>query len=583
MKKLLTLSIFILLSANSIFSTIYLVQNGGATDATWRTPLSGEVLVDLTSLSKTLNAWHLSSVSADDEVWIAKGTYVLDASLVMKSGEKIYGGFIGTEIAVGERAKATKMWEFTNTTVLDGNNALVIFNNSSALSNPTLIDGLTITKGKNLSSGYNMSGSGAKLNGNMTMQNCIVSYCVSEYTSGVGGGGVGLNSNSYLKDSYIHHNTSAAAKNAGGVYMFAGSKMTGCTIDSNTAPGNCGGVYVFNNSADGVGPIIENCSIINNIATSGNAGGIMVYTSSATKKFTTQVIISDCIIKGNSTSNVAGGGIYLNDGFSPNGYLFKNCVIEGNLTPGNGAAVGINASLATTFVNCIMTNNKGLDFVNSSLSANAALFQNCTFSSNKNAEGTSAVGMTLSNTTLASTLSNCIFYDCSAIPIVAGITPAVTYCGFESTVTLPVGTGNIATIEAASFTDAVNGDFHLASGATAINSGTTIAGISTDIEGTARPQGAAYDMGAYEYSVGTNLHNAYNESSLVFHNRSTKTVQVNASAGSTIMIVNMLGEVVKSEMINSNNMTFSTANIPSGVYVIQLIHQGKKNAQKIIF
>ena len=43
-------------------------------------------------------------------------------------------------------------------------------------------------------------------------------------------------------------------------------------------------------------------------------------------------------------------------------------------------------------------------------------------------------------------------------------------------------------------------DFHLQSGSPAIDAGTTISGIpAQDIEGTTRPQGPAWDIGAYEY------------------------------------------------------------------------------------
>ena len=46
----------------------------------------------------------------------------------------------------------------------------------------------------------------------------------------------------------------------------------------------------------------------------------------------------------------------------------------------------------------------------------------------------------------------------------------------------------------------VGTDYHLQSGSPLIDAGTTIASVTTDKDGVARPQGSAYDIGAYEVS-----------------------------------------------------------------------------------
>ncbi|HEX9704672.1 MAG TPA: choice-of-anchor Q domain-containing protein, partial [Gemmatimonadales bacterium] len=43
------------------------------------------------------------------------------------------------------------------------------------------------------------------------------------------------------------------------------------------------------------------------------------------------------------------------------------------------------------------------------------------------------------------------------------------------------------------------GDFHLLAGSPAIDAGQTLAQVSLDFDGRARPRGAAYDIGAYEF------------------------------------------------------------------------------------
>ena len=48
------------------------------------------------------------------------------------------------------------------------------------------------------------------------------------------------------------------------------------------------------------------------------------------------------------------------------------------------------------------------------------------------------------------------------------------------------------------FADASAGDFHLLTGSMAIDSGVD-AGLGSDFDGLLRPQGAGFDLGAFEY------------------------------------------------------------------------------------
>lgn len=50
------------------------------------------------------------------------------------------------------------------------------------------------------------------------------------------------------------------------------------------------------------------------------------------------------------------------------------------------------------------------------------------------------------------------------------------------------------------FVDPVRNDYHLQPNSPAINKGATLAGFKTDKDGIIRPQGSAWDMGAFEYS-----------------------------------------------------------------------------------
>jgi parallel beta-helix repeat protein len=51
------------------------------------------------------------------------------------------------------------------------------------------------------------------------------------------------------------------------------------------------------------------------------------------------------------------------------------------------------------------------------------------------------------------------------------------------------------------FVNSSTGDFHLQAGSPAIDQGTTLATVTTDYAGVTRPQGSAYDIGAYEVVV----------------------------------------------------------------------------------
>jgi hypothetical protein len=68
----------------------------------------------------------------------------------------------------------------------------------------------------------------------------------------------------------------------------------------------------------------------------------------------------------------------------------------------------------------------------------------------------------------------------------------------------PTGLGLTASISAdPKFASIGSRDFHLLSGSPAIDAGIAISGLTTDIEGTARPQGSANDLGAYEFGSAT--------------------------------------------------------------------------------
>ena len=57
-------------------------------------------------------------------------------------------------------------------------------------------------------------------------------------------------------------------------------------------------------------------------------------------------------------------------------------------------------------------------------------------------------------------------------------------------------------VDESAFIDAAAGDYRLAAGSPAVDSGVTVDGVLTDRVGVARPQGAAFDVGAFEHCDG---------------------------------------------------------------------------------
>ena len=254
--------------------------------------------------------------------------------------------------------------------------------------------------------------------------------------------------------------------------------ITKCTISSNStsgttgSTGNGGGIYLLRGIFN-----VNGCTINNNVSNSNT-----------------------------TTDNNGGGGIFIPYSAGTALYLL-NSTLKGNVI-GTGKNVGsaINTDIQSTLVrNCLITGNTGSTF-HTQGAARQCTYQNCTLAGNVTSTGSEA-GLNLGwQVGAISTFTNCIFYKSSTNPISgtinANMDPVVMYCGFDLAAvpaTYATKTGCITGLTAASFTDAANGDWSLSPTSAAINAGTTIPAVTTDISGTnLRPQGSAYDMGAYE-------------------------------------------------------------------------------------
>jgi hypothetical protein len=109
------------------------------------------------------------------------------------------------------------------------------------------------------------------------------------------------------------------------------------------------------------------------------------------------------------------------------------------------------------------------------------------------------------------TVRNCIVYDNATVPEsfasnnVAKTGGTFTYCASTPLVIGGADTNNICPADGPRFVDASAGDYRLGLGSACIDAGLVIAAVTNDLPGQSRPQGAGYDMGAYEYTPSSDL------------------------------------------------------------------------------
>ncbi len=636
-------------------SSVYLIQPGG-TSAIWDGTVTGTV-VDLSVQGKSLNDWYKATTfNVGDEIWLIKGTYTLTDSLVTKTTETIRGGFAGTEHAIGDRAKGAHTWDFTNETMIDGNNLVRGFVNSTGAT----IDGLTVQNCAYPVTSTGGNAAAVKITSSSIVQNCIVKNNTITGPATVGGiyaGGVYLTTGGKLLNSYIHDNSCAntgGGGNGGGVTINLLATVDGCTINNNTAYNAGGGVYVYANKG---GALVNNCIINNNSTTNGsgggvsagngvafttglsltisnctissntaklNGGGISMDVTNGTNWESNPINITKCIISSNTATGTTGstgngGGIYLLRGiFNVSGCTINsnvckapttvdnnggggifipyssgtalnltNSILKGNVIgTGKNAGSAINTDIASTLVrNCLITGNIGANF-HAQGAGRLCTYQNCTLAGNVTSTGAEAaiyLGWQVSG---ISTFTNCLFYKSSSNPISGTINtgkdPVVTYSGFDVAVptTYATKTGCITGITSASFTDAANGDWSLSSSSAAIDAGTTITAVTTDITGiTVRPKGVAYDMGAYEATTGTTaLVNDIKQQLVCFNENHTLKFQ-GLSDGAQLRVYSVTGVLLVNQSVNSSTVSIPLA---AGFYMVTGVDAGKSFSQKVI-
>lgn len=370
------------------------------------------------------------------EVWVARGTYKPTTGsgrityFQMKNNVAIYGGFAGTESAVGQRVQYG-VGE-ANETILSGDigvendstdNSYHVFYHPSGLGlySAAVLDGFTITGGNangtsphfNGGGMYNeycsptvrncnfvdnaaLCGGGMYLKGSIVLTDCIFELNYAVYGGGIYHTGVDLACFLQIVNSTFRQNT---AGSGGGVYNTNTSMYALNSAFTHNAVTNDGG-GIFNDPDCSIE--VDGCSFTSNSAASG--GGIF-------SKNNTYIRVNRCNFERNTVSHY-GGGMY-NDSISAD---ITRCTFTSN-SASNGGGMYNKASSSPNVDSCIFTSNAAwlgggmCNTSTSSFSASSPRVTNCIFRSNVAAE---YYGGGIFNSVSYSVVINCLFESNSA-------------------------------------------------------------------------------------------------------------------------------------------------------------------------
>lgn len=443
---------------------VYVKAGATGTGASWSDAL-GDIQSAI-NLARTENLLR-------KDVWVAGGDYAINTCISMSDSISVYGGFAGTETETTQRAKVAggSPWEFVNPTILTAGDTCRIVEASQNFEIATSFDGFTMTNGKGRGKQLNNSGGAAVVRGNMTLQNCIIK---NSTTTGNGGG---VNTTGgIIRQCWIYDNTSSG--------------------------GTTGGGGINANPATPLTLIIEDC-VINNNSSVVRGGGMNIQGTGMTYCSNNKIYNNRALLPTGWVKK-PGGGIYANSGNN----VVKNCLIYNN-----SGASGVYYNGGSLLNNTIVKNVGGLYLAGNTVNAINNIIWGCaTDSTGTNAtsiSGASSTSFTVQNNAtynqvttangwviadnilFSSNVSNGDVTDPAAGTVGSG--PKFNH------VTRYIG---VATTEDELLQlDSVDWSLNIAS--PCVNVGKSVATITNDITGLARPQGypvetAISDLGAYE-------------------------------------------------------------------------------------
>ena len=272
------------------------------------------------------------------------------------------------------------------------------------------------------------------------------------------------------------------ANSGAGIYMEGGT-VTNCVIHANTHSTTYGNSYGSGVGMTGgtlVDSVVSGC-----YRNRGQTCGAGLHIKGAAHVLRCRIVGNGSNKQGQSSSDTRGMGIWMT---SSSGAVVENCEIVSN----QHHAVWMDSG---TIRNCLIWGHKATSAsYTAGIQMSGGVLYNNTISANYSPADFPGLDMS------KGTAVNNIIYGntggANGVKVTAGTfnTNIVTDTTLVTT-TAAIGnsTGNPL------MADPENGDFAIGFDSPACNTGATIASVKDDFAGTERPQGDAYDIGAYEY------------------------------------------------------------------------------------